>query len=540
MKINRINFLSGLLLLALAVSSCIKNDLPYPYIVGEISEMEVLGQTATAKIDPNSRTVELTVGEDALIDSIVVSKFVANTESKIIPDSNRCHDILKYPDFSFTSLAELPSVANTVIDFTNPVTFLLRTYQDYYWKISVNQQIERIISVEHQVGKPVIDVKNRIAIVYVDTDQSLTDITIKEMKLEGSKSVFIPDPATVHDFSRPQYFKAYRGTHYMGEWIVDVLTTELISSQGEVEVWAKKAIVNGGIKQGKKAVIEYRKETDTEWNTLSEEAVTYPTNTTFKATISGLDDDVTYAWRIVVDGVAGSESTFTTEKIVEIPNLNFDTWTQKGKNWYANSVADNYDNPQAFWGTGNEGVTSTLAGGHDPITVPVDGSEAYKGRAAKMQSITGVTLVGAAAGNLFIGKYKTNMGTPSASVTFGRPYTGARPTRMEGYYKYQSKPINHGSYPGNLVNDECHIYLKLWDATGSMFGYGEFIGTESVDTYQKFSFDIVYTDLKAKPASITIVATSSHYGGEFDGAKVKGQVGNGSTLWVDEFELFYE
>ena len=47
-------------------------------------------------------------------------------------------------------------------------------------------------------------------------------------------------------------------------------------------------------------------------------------------------------------------------------------------------------------------------------------------------------------------------------------------------------------------------------------------------------------DNVTKPAKITIVATSSHYGGEFEGKKVVGQVGEGSTLWVDEFELSYE
>lgn len=43
-----------------------------------------------------------------------------------------------------------------------------------------------------------------------------------------------------------------------------------------------------------------------------------------------------------------------------------------------------------------------------------------------------------------------------------------------------------------------------------------------------------------RPAAMTIVATSSRYGGEFEGAKVVGQVGHGSTLYVDEFELLYE
>ena len=49
-----------------------------------------------------------------------------------------------------------------------------------------------------------------------------------------------------------------------------------------------------------------------------------------------------------------------------------------------------------------------------------------------------------------------------------------------------------------------------------------------------------HTNKTAKPAKITIVATSSHYGGDFTGMKVTGSVGVGSELWVDEFELLYE
>ena len=96
----------------------------------------------------------------------------------------------------------------------------------------------------------------------------------------------------------------------------------------------------------------------------------------------GLSDGTDYEWHVIVDGVTSQTAKFTTEKIVEVPNLNFDTWTMKGKNWYANSVPDNYDDPDAFWASGNEGVTSTLAGGKDATTMPVDGSDAYKGKAA--------------------------------------------------------------------------------------------------------------------------------------------------------------
>ena len=177
--------------------------------------------------------------------------------------------------------------------------------------------------------------------------------------------------------------------------------------------------------------------------------------------------------------------------------------------------------------------------------MPVEGSEAYKGKAAKMFTYGNIALVGAAAGNLFIGKYKTNAMAPATSPSFGRPYDGARPTKLSGYYKYSPKPITyqgHGgiSIPGNLTTDQCHIYMYLWDAAGAEIAYGEFVGSEEVTEYTRFELELVYKNTKAKPAEIAIVATSSKYGGEFDGMYVVGQVGDGSTLWVDEFELSYD
>lgn len=327
----------------------------------------------------------------------------------------------------------------------------------------------------------------------------------------------------------------------------DIVTTDI---NGEYDkVWGKFAYLNGTYKKevgANKVQFMYKKSTDETWTTIDATQVgeaEVDGTKTYENKITGLEFGTDYVYKIICGEEQGNEVTFTTEAYQEVPNLNFDTWTQSGKNWFANAVANDYDGEGAYWATGNEGVTSFLAGNKDPITIPVEGEDAYSGKAAKMTSITGVTLVGAAAGNLFIGKYKTNMSKPSASVTFGRPYTGARPTKLSGYYKYTSCAIDHNAgtgIPGTLVNDECNIYLKIWDEAGNEIGFGEFVGKESVSTYTKFEFNITYSNPSAKPATMTIVATSSHYGGEFEGAKVVGQVGAGSTLWVDEFELSYD
>ena len=221
------------------------------------------------------------------------------------------------------------------------------------------------------------------------------------------------------------------------------------------------------------------------------------------------------------------------------PNLNFDTWSQNPTGTFKKSWYPNADGSNSFWATGNDGVTSSLAGSRDSSTRPEEKS-VVNGKAAYMVTLGSVPLVGVAAGNLFIGDYKTNAQSPKDSPKFGRSFTGARPTGLKGWYKYTSKPVDYVGNPDNLKNDECHIYLRLWDDKDNEIGYGEFIGKETVTQYTQFRFDVTYTNKTAKPAKITIVATSSHYGGDFTGMKVTGSVGVGSELWVDEFELLYE
>lgn len=158
-------------LLLLNMSSCIENDIPYPYIEGVIQEIQVEGMQGEAVFNNQARTIELTIGEDAFIDSLPITKLVANTEALIYPDSTACIKYSGFPEFSFSSLSELPANANTAINFTKPVNFLLKTYQEYWWKITVKQEIERTIEVENQSGTaPSLDLYNHIAIIYVTED----------------------------------------------------------------------------------------------------------------------------------------------------------------------------------------------------------------------------------------------------------------------------------------------------------------------------------------------------------------------------------
>lgn len=309
----------------------------------------------------------------------------------------------------------------------------------------------------------------------------------------------------------------------------DMVTSDIQNDASKV--WGQFAYLSGTCNLAEitsPVQFRYKKKSGTEWTTV--EAVQEEGTKNYSAKVAPLDFGTAYEYYIVCGDKTGETCTFTTESYVEIPNLNFDTWSQNGKNWYANADASD-----SYWATGNSGVTLIK----DATTVPVEGSEAHSGKAAKMTTVDNVMLVGAAAGNLFIGTYKTEMLNPSASVSFGRDYAGARPVKLSGYYKYTSCAINYGSKPGTLTTDECNIYIRLWDANGEEIGFGEFVGSESVDTYTPFEITINYSNTQKRPAKLTIVATSSRYGGDFSGSKVVGQVGAGSTLWVDDFELSY-
>ncbi|MEG2229075.1 MAG: PCMD domain-containing protein [Odoribacter sp.] len=518
--------------------SCIKNDVPYPYIPGNILEMKVEGQTGAAEINAGERTVRITVDDRVDLENLKILKLKTSDYTALFPDSTACVRYVKFPRMGFDSLNALPSSANTCMRFSRPVIFLLQTYQDYLWTVRVKQVIDRVIRVQNQVGKAVVDEQNRMVLIYVASDQPLNTIQIEELTLGGAEATILPDPTTVHNFFRPQKFIVCRLGKYFEEWTVDVVQTASIGSTGEADVWARHATVVGGIKQGLTPGVEYRKEGETTWTTLAADAIRMTGATAFEAKITGLEDGTTYTWRIAVAGQTSGEASFTTEKISLVPNLNFDTWIQNGKNWYPNPVADNNKDPQAYWATGNEGVTSPLAGGKEANTTPV--TEAVKGKAVRMVTLGKINLVGAAAGNLFVGTYKTNMTSPSKSVSFGRPFSGARPTGFKGWYRYKSMPIDYIGHPEDLKNDQCHIYVRLWDGGDNLIGQGEFIGSKTVTAYTQFGFDIIYTNPKARPAKMTIVATSSRYGGDFTDAKVTGSVGIGSELFVDEFELLYD
>lgn len=310
----------------------------------------------------------------------------------------------------------------------------------------------------------------------------------------------------------------------------DMVTSDIRNDASKV--WGQFAYLSGACNLEEitsPVQFRYKKKADSEWTTV--EAVQEEGTKNYSAKVTPLDFGTQYEYYILCGDKAGETCTFTTESYVEIPNLNFDTWSQNGKNWYPNADASN-----SYWATGNEGVT--LGGSSNSTGV----EDSHSGLAAQLQTVQVKVLIVkvTAAGNIFIGNYKTNTSNPASSVSFGRDYTGARPTKLSGYFKYQpGATMSDGSVPSEkLEKDECDIYIQLWSG-GETIGEGHFITNETVSEYTHFEIPIEYTVTNKRPDKIAIVATSSRYGGYFDGMNVIGQLAIGSTLWVDDFELSY-
>lgn len=377
---------------------------------------------------------------------------------------------------------------------------------------------------------------NSLGVNWNDQDKSTTLLDLDALLNQ------LPDPA---DGSYNLHFRirarSVNGKEWEEELNLLILKSDVMTLETKLiaDIWATRANIYGKwVGSGAPTGITFQyqvaggsDETNNIWQETEE--ITPATDGTFEVELTGLTDGTTYNYRAKAGGIPANKYNLTTEKIINIPNLSFDTWAKSGSNWFANAEATD-----SYWASGNPGVTSALAGSKPANSIPEE-SDVVKGKAAKLTTLGGVTMVGVAAGNLFTGTYKTNPTKPALSVNFGRDYNGARPTKLSGWYKYISCKIDHPGNPSDLTDDQGHIYIWLKNGGGEQIAYGELVIKESTSDYIHFEIPIIYSNPESIPAKIAIIATSSKYGGDFNNMSVSGAVGTGSTLWIDEFELSY-
>ncbi len=543
----------GILALTAGIlTSCaIENDIPYPIIEASIESMTVEGQRGAdqntftaATINKSARTVTLYVNDGVDISRLQILSLKTTTGAElVVDDPNVCEDYSKFPTSGFASLDSIPLSSNTRVNFSQPVTFTLRTYQDYQWKITVNQIIQRDIDVEN-MRSYVIDADTRTVIIYVDPTTDLTNLTVKKLNLGGEYGRVTPDPTLQKDYSKPSTFNvSCSWEEYSYEWTVYVYPDSNESGSGSAEAFAMttRATVTGNVQSGKTPTVEYRKESETSWSTVPPANVSTSGNT-FSATLTGLSASTTYKYRISVDGSAGSEQTFTTAAATPLENGAMEEWSQDGKQW--NPWAAGND---AFWGTGNPGAAAFIGN----LTTPTD--ESVKGQAALLETKNAIIKLGA--GNIFTGDFALD--GLNGLLHFGRPFS-AFPTSLRLNYKYTSATIDMiGDNVGDLASlkgqpDMFQIYIALSDRSepyeirndpknrqlfdpedDGIIAYGEYTSSETVSTYKQLEIPLEYRATNRTPKYIIVVASSSKYGDYYIG-------GVGSKLWLDEMELVYE
>ena len=545
------NIIATLCLLTLAACA-IKNDIPYPLVDGSIQAMEVEGQCDSngsssnqAIINKDKCSVTLYVDDTVDLSKVRITSLSVTNSAKIVVDPAICANYEKFPTSGFESLDDLTLNTNTCIDLSKKTTFVLRTYQDYPWEISVERIVKREIVLESQIGDAVVDDVTHKVVIFVSNNQPLNKIKVSTFSLGGQHGTVTPNPleSDTYDFSKPVEFSVRNGWEETeNKWTVYVYQKEEENTVPEVFSRTKNATLTGKVQNGKQVSVEYKKQGENNWTELQSSAIEV-SGTNYTATIDKLSPSTTYVCRVNVGDNKGDEQTFTTSPATPLTDGDFDNWHKKDKLW--NPWAED---GTSFWDTGNRGAVTI----GDSNSVPTDDTCNGSGKAAFLESKWLVMKF--AAGNMISGSYLKTVGT-NGILSFGREFS-AFPTKLRVNYKYTTTTIEKiGDDMWQDLKgrpDSCFIWIALtdWDKPREIrtrpserqlfeindphvIAYAELIKGEDVTSWTKEDLVLKYRYTNRRPKYIVVVATSSKYGDYFTG-------GVGSKLWIDNFELLYD
>jgi len=504
------------------MTGCIENNIPYPRIKANFTEFEAEGLTGPAEIDSTARIVTLTLAETTDMRAVNITSY------KLTPGASIVSGDLDHP-----------------LDLTRPYITTLRIYQDYDWVIRANQPIDRYFTVDGQIGETVIDPVACRVVVTVPQNPGAKAVKVLTQKLGPEGATESPNLAgTTVNMSEPVIVEveAFGETRdweiYCRESMVNVSTTN-------VDAWTQVAWVYGAAIEGRDNGVEYRTVGSDQWIKAPADWVTH-TGSTFYARLINLNPETTYEARAYSDDEKGEIVEFTTGNIPFIPNMNFDQWCMTGKYWSPWA-----EGGQPYWDTGNKGAATVGDGNVFPTDITSSGT----GKGALLKSLfAGIGAFGKfAAGSLYLGSF-LRIESLNGVLSFGRPFT-QRPTKLRGYLKYKTAPINYAKAPyENLMGqpDTCIVWCALIDApepfeirttpdnrhlfnenAPDVIAYGKVEYGENIPDFIPFEIELNYRSTSRVPKYILIVSSSSKYGDYFTG-------GDGSELYIDDFELLYD
>lgn len=508
--------------MAVLAASCLKDDIPYPYIQANFRTIEVEDVTAGPVIDSVSRTVTLQFPETANIYDVQITGYTLTPGAYIVGDS-----------------------ITGGVDLSQPRTVTLRLYQDYDWLITASRPVERYFTVASQVGATVIDVPGRRVILSISSKADLSAVEVLTCKLgpEGSEMTPALEGQTV-DFTHPVEVTVDDWGHE-SVWTIYVDTTTATVTTSAVDAWTMVAWLYGEAEAGRVNGFEYRLAGDAQWTTVPQQDIVSDGGS-FHACIKHLSPGTEYEARAYSGNEYGETISFTTGAVSQVPNSSFDDWWLDGKVW--NPWPEG--GPQV-WDTGNKGAT-TLGTSN---SMPTEDTSSGTGWAAMLETrFVGIGSIGKlAAGNIFVGRYVRTDGT-NGVLSLGYAFTD-RPTKVKGYLKYKTAPISSTTAGYEDLKgrpDTCIVWCALIDqdepleirtnpnnrqvfepSADYVVAYGRVQFGEDVENYIPFEFELEYRSTSRVPRYILITASASKYGDYFTG-------GNGAVLYVDDLVLDYD
>ena len=515
----------------MSLSSCIRNDLDYPWLFGGFTSFSVEGEK-TVEIDASSRTVTIHLDEAA--DKAA----------------------LRLNGYTLTDGAHLDAPLAGPLDLREPLKVTVKTWQDYPWTIVADQTIRRYVVCDNQVGDASFQEDNLVALVQVLKDQPLSSVTIRDMKLGPEGSVITSTSGYEYDFDSEEYvtrevkfpmtldcvldriFKvSFRGKDT--EWTFKAVQVEVAMEVQNVVPWCHEADVEA-VFDGKGApVIQYRRVADTQWTTCDDATVS---GVGIKAHLAPLEEGTAYSVRVVNGNETSPEYRFSTELPLQLYNMDFNAWHSEGKIWYP--FPEGATSEQRVWDTANQATGNFLGS----ISLPEDSFTVSEGRAVRLESTYAV--VKFAAGNLFTGRFVGLKGL-GAELSWGIPFA-SKPSTLHGFYNYKPALVDyadaeHESLKGKPDIGQIQVILTDWaepfhvistngqyldtEKDPGIIAYGNLEVGESGDSYVEFDLPLEYRSYRT-PRYIVVVAASSRYGDFFTGGK-------GSVLYLDDFSFTY-
>ncbi len=536
-------------IVALHLASCIKNDIPYPYIELEILSIEGEGFSQKS-IDTKSREVTLLLDEATDITNVVV------TDAKVTEGALLTNEIVG------------------MLDLSSTFKTTLYQYQEYDWSIIAEQSIARSFKVSGQIGDEEIDLDNFTATVYVNKNSvDMQYVELLDLKL-GAEGVTTYSPTleelAVADFTT---YQSVTVTTYgvSQEWRLYVEAVEP-SVDFTIDTWGTIAWLRaeGDTSGDKECYFTYRKVGDSSWSSVYATTIA---SGYFEGKVTGLSPQSEYEFEAFISNMNSGSKFATTEGTPQLPNSDFERWQKPNNPWLPYASGDS-----EYWATGNEG--STILSSSKNVTMP-DYSNLAPGTLGSTSALLASNSVFGvfAAGNIFTGQFVSIAGLSGGIIALGRPFT-ERPLGLTGWVKYDSGSVtNSGGYLSKGDDDMGSIYIALgeWDynvdgkdSNGNVVGdadspfvvdtrdestffdpnhsgiiaYQSLILEEDQD-WTNFTLELEYRDevdsdgnvitpsYSRVPTHIIIVCSSSRYGDYFTGS-------TSSSMWIDDFELVYE